>query len=90
VMASASTGGGIDELWEAIETHRKHQESIGTLEEKRRRRIVEEVKRMVGFRLQNRAAELVSESDLLEDLAARRVDPYGAADRLAERITGTP
>jgi LAO/AO transport system kinase len=90
VMTSASTGDGIDELWEAIETHRKHQESIGTLEEKRRRRIVEEVKRMVGFRLQNRAAELVSESDLLEDLAARRVDPYGAADRLAERITGTP
>jgi LAO/AO transport system kinase len=88
VRTSTVNGEGIDDLWDAIESHRRHQESSGTLEEKRRRRIVEEVKRMVGYRLQDQAAELVSESGLLEDLAERRIDPYGAAAQVIDRILG--
>ena len=89
VLTSASTGDGTEELWEAIEGHRKHQESTGALEDKRRHRIVEEVERMVGLQLQSRAAQLVAESGLLEDLAARRIDPYRAAAKLVERLGRT-
>ena len=88
VKTSTVDGEGIDDLWDAIESHRKHQEASGTLEEKRRRRIVEEVKRMVGYRLKERAADLVSEGALLDDLAARHIDPYGAAARVIDRILG--
>jgi len=86
VNTSTVNGEGIDDLWDAIEGHRKHQEASGTLEEKRRRRIVEEVKRIVAYRLQDRAAELVSEGGLVEDLAQRRIDPYGAASQVVARI----
>jgi LAO/AO transport system kinase len=89
VLTSASAGEGAEELWDAIEAHRKHQDSTGALDDKRRQRIVDEVERMVGLQLQSRAARLVSESGLLEDLAERRIDPYGAAARLVERIGGT-
>src|SRR4051812_19139003 len=72
VLTSTQDGGGVDELWDAIEAHRTHQESTGGIDAKRRQRIVDELERMVGLQLQSRAAQLVSESGLLEDLAARR------------------
>ncbi len=91
VKTSAADGEGLDELWDAISRHRDHQEESGTLEEKRRRRIVEEVKSMVAFRLRERTAGLL-EGDgvdpLVRDLAERRVDPYRAADILLERVGG--
>jgi GTPase len=91
VKTSAADGEGLDELWDAISRHRDHQEESGTLEEKRRRRIMEEVKSMVAFRLRERTAGLL-EGDgvdpLVRDLAERRVDPYRAADILLERVGG--
>ena len=91
VKTSTASGEGVDELWDAIEQHRSHQESSGALEAKRSRRILEEVKSMVAFRLRERTAGLI-ESDgqdpLLRDLAERRVDPYRAADILLERVGG--
>ncbi|MDP9340803.1 MAG: methylmalonyl Co-A mutase-associated GTPase MeaB [Actinomycetota bacterium] len=86
VRTSTVNGEGVDDLWDAIESHRKHQESSGTLEEKRRRRIVEEVKRMVGYRLEDHAAGFLSDGPLLEDLAEHRIDPYGAAAHTIQRI----
>ncbi len=86
VKTSAVSSEGIDELWDAIRSHRSHQESAGALEEKRRRRIVEEVKRIVGYRLEDHAAGFLSDGPLLEDLAEHRVDPYGAAAQAVERI----
>jgi LAO/AO transport system kinase len=90
VKTSTVTGEGTDELWEAIQGHREHQESTGALEEKRRRRILEEVKSMVAFRLREQTAGLLDgEADgLVARLAAREVDPYRAADILLERVAG--
>ncbi|MGH2554696.1 MAG: methylmalonyl Co-A mutase-associated GTPase MeaB [Actinomycetota bacterium] len=87
VKTSTITGEGMDELWEAIEQHRKHQEASESLEEKRRKRIVEEVKSMVAFRLRERAADLLeAEGDLVADLVERRIDPYIAAARMLGQI----
>jgi GTPase len=92
VKTSAVSGEGIDELWKAVDTHRAHQEESGRLEEKRRRRILEEVQSMVALRLRERAAGALdtgAEAGLAEDLAARRVDPYRAAEILLQGIGPT-
>jgi LAO/AO transport system kinase len=87
VKTSTVTGEGIDELWDAIEQHRKHQESGSSLEEKRRRRILEEVKSMVAFRLRERAAGALDvDVGLGEKVSARTLDPYQAAEILLQRV----
>jgi LAO/AO transport system kinase len=89
VRTSTQTHDGIDDLWEAIERHRKHLESTGELDRRRRRRILREVEDMVSVRLRQRAAELLERGvldSLADDLAARRVDPYRATAILMERV----
>jgi len=87
VKTSTVTSQGIDELWEAIEEHRKHQESSGVLQEKRRRRILEEVKSMVAFHLRDRAASALElDPALAEQVSSRGIDPYRAAEILVERV----
>jgi LAO/AO transport system kinase len=85
VRTSTQTHQGIDDLWDAIESHRKHLESSGRLEEKRRARLLHEVESMVAERLRARAASLLEQGaleSLADDLVHRRIDPYSAADRL--------
>jgi LAO/AO transport system kinase len=87
VKTSTVTGEGVDELWDAIDQHRKHQESSGALEEKRRKRILEEVKSMVAFRLRERAADALDvDVGLAEKVSARTLDPYQAAGILLQRV----
>ncbi|HEX2266803.1 MAG TPA: methylmalonyl Co-A mutase-associated GTPase MeaB [Actinomycetota bacterium] len=91
VKTSTATGEGIADLWQAIEKHRKHQESSGALDRKRTKRILDEVKDMAAFRLREHVAGELSEDSgafLVEDLAQRRIDPYRAAEILLERVTG--
>jgi LAO/AO transport system kinase len=90
VKSSTVSGDGIDELWDAIAAHRDHEESSGRLVEKRRRRVLEEVESLVAAQLRARMASALdqgAESDLADDLAARRIDPYRAAELLLDRIT---
>jgi LAO/AO transport system kinase len=83
VKTSTVTGDGLAELWDAIEQHRKHQESSGGLDVKRRGRLLREVENLVAYRLRDQAgAALIALPELAEDLAARRVDPYSAARTL--------
>ena len=88
VKTSTVNGEGADDLWDAIERHRKHQESAGSLGEKRRRRIVEEVKSMVAFRLRERTAVLLKDEPdgLVDRLEARTLDPYQAAEELLRTL----
>jgi len=90
VKTSATTGEGIGELWEAIEQHRKHGEASGDVETRRSRRVVGEVESMVAFRLGERASRMLREDSagLAADLAARRIDPYGAAEILLKGVAG--
>jgi LAO/AO transport system kinase len=89
VKTSTVNGEGIDDLWEAIDSHRKHLESGGDLERRRRRRIMDEVEAMAAARLRERAAAMLERGELerlADDLAARNVDPYRAVDMLIEKM----
>jgi LAO/AO transport system kinase len=92
VTTSTVTGDGVDELWDAIQQHRDHQQSTGALEAKRRRRILDEVRSMVAFRLRERATAVLAgtEAGLGEELADRRIDPYRAAGIVLEKLSADP
>jgi LAO/AO transport system kinase len=89
VKTSTVTGEGLDDLWDAIEQHRKHQEAGGELEARRAGRILGEVEAIVAFRLRRDAADALGAGTgrpLVDDLLARRVDPYRAAGILLDRF----
>ena len=84
VETIATKGEGIDELWTAVEKHRAWQEEHGTLEARRRRRVEREIKDIVAERFRARVESESGEAlrRLTDDVVARRIDPYEAADRL--------
>jgi LAO/AO transport system kinase len=90
VMTSTVSGDGVDELLDAVGRHRGWQESSGTLAVKRERRVLEEVKSMVAFRLRERVASRLDESEIAAGLSARRLDPYRAADLLIDGMAAHP
>jgi len=85
LMAVASRGDGVSETVDAVVAHWSYLETSGTLEERERARVVREL-RMI---LQNTALDLVrgrvpqeQRLKIVEEIRARRLDPYTAAERL--------
>jgi LAO/AO transport system kinase len=89
VKAEASRSEGIEELAEKIAEHRAHIEQEGTLAERRRRNLMNEVLALAAARLRRRveasAREDPAVQELLDEVVARRLDPASAAARLLER-----
>jgi LAO/AO transport system kinase len=89
VKAEASRGEGVEELAEKIAEHRAHIEEEGTLVERRRRNLMNEVLALATARLRRRLDESVREDQdvqkLLDEVVARRLDPASAAAKLLER-----
>jgi len=89
VKTEASRGEGIEELAAAIEAHRVHIESEGTLTERRRRNLMNEVLALAAGRLRRRLEDSLHDDpsvrELLDEVVARRLDPSSAATRLLER-----
>jgi len=88
MVTSAVAGDGIDDLLAAVERHREHAEATGSLDERRRRRTIEEVQAMVAARFSREVGELLenrSGDGIAADLAARRIDPYRAAELVLNR-----
>jgi LAO/AO transport system kinase len=87
VMTVASSGDGVDDLWGAVGQHRAFLTEHGLLEKRRAERLAEELRHVVGQRLEQRAYERCEGPDfdrLLNDVVERRLDPYAAAGRLLE------
>lgn len=84
VETIATKGEGIDELWDAIGLHRGYQEDKGLLDARRRRRIEREIREIVAeryrARVEGEASDLLAQ--LSDEVSARRLDPYAAADKL--------
>jgi LAO/AO transport system kinase len=81
----ATSGTGIDELFDAIGSHRAFLESDGGLERRRVVRLAEELRGIVLERLQRRTDALCEGSGfdaLVARVAARELDPYAAAEAL--------
>ncbi|HEY8583176.1 MAG TPA: methylmalonyl Co-A mutase-associated GTPase MeaB [Capillimicrobium sp.] len=89
VTTEASRGEGIDELVAQLDEHRAYISAEGTLVERRRRNLRNEVLALAAARLRRRLEEGLSEdadfAGLLDEVVARRIDPATAASRLLEK-----
>ena len=89
VKTEAAREEGIAELADEIAAHRAHIESEGTLMERRRRNLMNEVVALAAGRLRRRLASSIREDAevqaLLDEVVARRLDPASAATELLGR-----
>jgi LAO/AO transport system kinase len=89
IKAEASRGEGMEELGQKISEHREFIEERGTLVERRRRNLLNEVVALATARLRRRLEAQVeadpSVQELLDEVVARRLDPASAAAKLLER-----
>ena len=85
VQTVATTGEGVDELFDAITAHRAHLESTGEAETRRHARLREELRGLVAAQMLERADAVCSGPGfdaMVDEVAARTRDPYSAADAL--------
>jgi LAO/AO transport system kinase len=89
IKTEASRGLGVAELVAALEDHRAHILAAGTLVERRKRNLRNEVLAIATARMRRRLerelAEDASFQELLEQVVERRLDPASAAATLLER-----
>jgi LAO/AO transport system kinase len=90
VKTEAARGEGVEELVERLEEHRAHIEQEGTLSERRRRNLRNEVLGLCTYRLRRRLEARLAEDEefagLLDEVVARRIDPASAATTILERF----
>jgi len=89
VETVASTGEGIDTLWQAIADHRAYLDSSGLLDKLRQERLEREFHQILVARLERKIVELHGSSGyaaVIESLTSGELDPYLAADRLLAGI----
>jgi LAO/AO transport system kinase len=90
LKTEASRGEGIAELAEKIGEHHAFIREQGTLAERRRRNLMNEVLALATARLRRRLEAQVrddeSVQELLDEVVARRLDPASAAAKLLERV----
>jgi LAO/AO transport system kinase len=89
VRTEAARGEGIEELVERLDAHHAHIEAEGSLAERRRRNLRNEVLALATYRLRRRLEESTREDPevqrLLDEVVERRLDPASAAAQLLER-----
>jgi LAO/AO transport system kinase len=89
LKTEASRNEGTVELAEKIAEHRAYIAEHGTLDERRRRNLMNEVMALAAGRLRRRLEEQVRDDEsvreLLDEVVARRIDPASAAAKLLER-----
>jgi LAO/AO transport system kinase len=90
VRTQAATGEGVEELADRIAEHRQHIIEEGTLEERRRRNLRNEVMELATVRLRRRLEASVKGDEelqkLLDEVVSRRLDPASAATTLLEEL----
>jgi LAO/AO transport system kinase len=84
VETVATTGSGIDELWDALGEHRAFLDD-DRLHERRDARLRDELRRIVRARLEQQVADHATGErfdKLVARVSSREIDPYAAADEL--------
>jgi LAO/AO transport system kinase len=88
LRTEAGRGEGIDELAQKLAEHRAFIEAEGTLSERRRRNLMNEVLAIATFRMRRELEESVREDpevkELLDQVVSRELDPASAALRILE------
>jgi LAO/AO transport system kinase len=89
VKTEAARGEGVTELVEKLAEHRAHIEAEGTLSERRRRNLYNEVLALAAFRMRRQLEASLEEDpavqELLDEVVARRLDPATAAKTILDR-----
>jgi LAO/AO transport system kinase len=89
LLTQAETGEGIAEVWQAVEEHRTAMEATDELAKRRRRRAAREISEIAVAEMRKAIGD-VGEGEVLDQLAdevaAGRLDPYTAADKLTAQI----
>ncbi len=89
VSCSAETGSGVPEVWDAVQSHRAMLEADGGLAARRRRRAAREVAALALTEMQRAIGEIGATAlldELAGEVAAGRLDPYAAADKLLAQL----
>src|SRR2546421_2896968 len=88
VRTEAVRGEGVEELLEKLAEHRAYIEAEGTLSERRRRNLMNEVLAIATFRMRRELEASVKQDpdvqDLLDRVVSRELDPTSAATRILE------
>jgi LAO/AO transport system kinase len=89
VRTEAARGEGVAELAEKLTEHRTYLEEQGTLSERRRRNLMNEVLAIATFRMRRELEESLRDDDevreLLDRVVSRELDPASAATTILER-----
>ena len=89
VRMEAVHGKGIEELADKLDEHRAHIEAEGTLMERRRRNLMNEVLAIATFRMRRELEASVREDpevrELLDRVVSRELDPASAATTILEQ-----
>ena len=90
VKTEAVRAEGVEALVEQLGAHRAYIEAEGTLSERRRRNLRNEVLGLCTFRLRRGLEERLAQDEdftsLLDEVVARRLDPASAAKTILERF----
>ena len=89
LQTTATSGEGVEELWNTVAQHREHSTTTGLLQRRRSFRLREELREIVERRLEHRAREICSgnEWDALQTkVHENQLDPWTAADDMLKGI----
>ena len=89
LQTTATSGKGVEELWNTVTQHREHSTTTGLLQRRRSFRLREELREIVERRLENRAREICSGSEwdaLQTRVLENQLDPWTAADDMLKGI----
>jgi GTPase len=89
LRTEAVRGEGVAELVQTLSDHRAHIEAQGTLSERRRRNLLNEVLAIATYRMRRELEESIGADDevqeLLDRVVSRELDPASAAVEILER-----
>jgi LAO/AO transport system kinase len=89
LLCSAESGEGVEAVWGAVDEHRAALEASDELAARRRHRAAREVSE-IALAEMRKAIGVIGEGEILDQLAdevaAGRMDPYSAADKLLAQI----
>ena len=89
LQTTATSGDGVEELWNTVAQHREHSTTTGLLQRRRSFRLREELREIVERRLEHRAREICSGSEwdaLQTKVLENQLDPWTAADGMLKGI----
>ena len=89
LQTTATSGEGVEELWNVVAQHREHSTTTGLLQRRRSFRLREELREIVERRLEHRAREICSGSEwdaLQNKVLENQLDPWTAADDMLKGI----